>query len=56
MIRDYRTRGNNVSKTLKNWLSVAKGEEKYIYPFTDSSDLIWNSSLDYEVSVLFSFY
>ena len=55
MIRDYRTRGNNASKTLKNWWSVAKGEEKYIYPFIDSSDLIWNSSLDYEVSVLFSF-
>ena len=55
MIRDYRTRGNNASKTLKNWFSVAKGEEKYIYPFIDSSDLIWNSSLDYEVSVLFSF-
>ena len=55
MIRDYRTRGNNASKTLKNWFSVAKGEELYIYPFIDSSDLIWNSSLDYEVSVLFSF-
>jgi uridine kinase len=55
MIRDFRTRGNNASKTLKNWWSVAKGEEKYIYPFIDSSDLIWNSSLDYEVSVLFSF-
>ena len=46
MIRDYRTRGgNNTSKTLKNWLSVAKGEEKYIYPFIDSSDLIRNSLL-----------
>ena len=55
MIRDYRTRGNNASKTLKSWWSVAKGEEKYIYPFIDSSDLIWNSSLDYEVSVLFPF-
>ncbi len=55
MIRDFRTRGNNASRTLKNWWSVAKGEEKYIYPFIDSSDLIWNSSLDYEVSVLFSF-
>ena len=34
---------------------VAEGEEKYIYPFIDSSDLIWNSSLDYEVSVLYPF-
>ena len=55
IIRDFRTRANNASKTLKNWFSVAKGEEKYIYPFIDSSDLIWNSSLDYEVSVLYSF-
>ena len=52
IIRDFRTRGNSASKTLKNWHSVAKGEEKYIYPFIDSSDLIWNSSLHYEVSVL----
>ena len=55
IIRDFRTRGNSDSKTLKNWHSVAKGEEKYIYPFIDSSDLIWNSSLDYEVSVLYPF-
>ena len=55
IVRDFRTRGNNASKTLKSWFSVAKGEEKYIFPFIDSSDLIWNSSLDYEVSVLYSF-
>ena len=55
IIRDFRTRGNSASKTLKNWFSVAAGEEKYIYPFIDSSDLIWNSSLDYEVSVLYPF-
>ena len=53
IIRDFRTRGNNANKTLKNWFSVAKGEEKYIFPFIDSCDLIWNSSLDYEVSVLY---
>ena len=55
IIRDFRTRGNSASKTLKNWFSVAAGEEKYIYPFIDSSDLIWNSSLDYEVSALYPF-
>ena len=54
-IRDFRTRGRNASDTLKHWFSVAKGEEKYIYPHIDSSDLIWNSSLDYEVSVLYPF-
>ena len=53
IIRDFRTRARSASNTLKNWAGVAKGEEKYIYPFIDSSDLIWNSSLDYEVSVLY---
>ena len=55
MIRDFRTRGRNASATLAHWFGVAKGEEKYIYPYIDSSDLIWNSSLDYEVSVLYPF-
>jgi uridine kinase len=54
-IRDFRTRGRNASDTLKHWFSVANGEEKYIHPHIDSSDLIWNSSLDYEVSVLYPF-
>ena len=54
-IRDFRTRGNSASKTLNNFFSVSKGEEKYIFPFIDSSDLIWNSALDYEVSVLYPF-
>ena len=54
-IRDFRTRGNSASKTLNNFFSVSKGEQKYIFPFIDSSDLIWNSALDYEVSVLFPF-
>ena len=40
---------------MNNFFSVSKGEEKYIYPFIDSSDLIWNSALDYEVSVLYPF-
>ena len=40
---------------MNNFSSVKKGEEKYIYPFIDSSDLIWNSALDYEVSVLYPF-
>ena len=54
-IRDFRTRGRNACDTIKHFFSVAKGEGKYIYPHIDSSDLIWNSSLDYEVSVLYPF-
>ena len=54
-IRDFRTRGRNANQTLAHWFGVANGEEKYIFPHIDSSDLIWNSSLDYEVSVLYPF-
>ena len=54
-IRDFRTRGYSASKTLNNFFSVTKGEQKYILPFIDSSDLIWNSALDYEVSALYPF-
>ena len=55
MIRDFRTRGRSANQTLHHWFSVAKGEEKYIFPYIDSSDLIWNTALDYEVSVLYPF-
>ena len=55
MIRDFRTRARSASDTLKNWPGVAQGEEKYIFPFIDSADLIWNSSLEYEVSILYPF-
>ena len=34
---------------------MTKGEQKYILPFIDSSDLIWNSALEYEVSALYPF-
>ena len=54
-IRDFRTRGRSANATLKHWFGVAEGEEKYIFPYIDSSDLIWNTSLDYEVSVLYPF-
>ena len=54
-IRDFRTRGRNANETLYHWFGVSKGEEKYIFPYIDSSDFIWNSSLDYEVSVLYPF-
>ena len=55
MIRDFRTRGRSANMTLHHWFSVAKGEEKYIFPHVDSSDLIWNTALDYEMSVLYPF-
>ena len=54
-IRDFRTRGRSASASLAHMFGVATGEQKYIFPYIDSSDLIWNSALDYEMSVLYPF-
>lgn len=52
IIRDNRTRGYNVERTLKIWPSVRAGEEKYIFPFQDEADYTFNSALVYEIGVL----
>ena len=52
IVRDYRTRGATASKTLNMWSSVRKGEEKYIFPFQESADAMFNSHLIYELAVL----
>lgn len=52
IIRDSRTRGCSALDTLKMWDSIRIGEEKYIYPYSDSADIVINSSLLYEVGVL----
>ena len=52
MIRDNRTRGYSPEHTLSNWDTVRKGEEKYVFPFQDEADIIFNSILAYELGVL----
>lgn len=52
IIRDNRTRGYNVAKTIENWQSVRNGEEKYIFPYIHQADAIINTALAYEVGVL----
>ena len=52
MIRDNRTRGYDVSKTIDYWQSVRNGEEKYIFPYLDRADIIFNTALVYELGVL----
>ncbi len=48
LIRDYNFRGTGVERTLAQWPLVEKGAEKFIFPFTDSADIIFNSSILYE--------
>lgn len=52
IIRDNRTRGHNVSNTIKSWQSVRNGEEKYIFPYTHQANFIINTALPYELGVL----
>ena len=52
MVRDNRTRGYSPSKTLASWASVRLGEEKYVFPFQDQADVVFNSSLAYELGVM----
>lgn len=52
IVRDARTRGTSASKTIAMWRSVRNGEEKNIFPFQEEADVMFNSSLLYELAVL----
>ena len=52
MVRDARTRGCPAVNTLRMWHSVRQGEEKYIFPFQDTADTVFNSITIYELAVL----
>ena len=52
IVRDYESRGASVSKTLSMWDSVRAGEAKWIFPFQEQADVIFNSSTLYELAVL----
>ena len=51
-VRDYETRGASVQRTLDMWDSVRRGEERWIFPFQEQADVIFNSSTLYELAVL----
>jgi len=55
IVRDARTRGITAEETLKRWKSVRNGEESYIFPFQEEADVMFNSALIYELSVLKQF-
>ncbi len=52
MVRDARTRGTTADKTIAMWPSVRRGEEKYIFPFQEDADAMFNSAMTYELSVI----
>lgn len=51
-VRDHNFRGTGVAETMDMWANVRRGEKLYISPFKDRADIIVDSSLRYEVSVM----
>jgi uridine kinase len=52
IVRDARNRGYSAQETIKRWESVRRGEKRYIFPFQENADVMFNSALMYEGSAL----
>jgi uridine kinase len=51
-VRDYETRGSSVQRTMDMWDSVRRGERRWIFPYQENADVIFNTSTLYELAVL----
>lgn len=51
-VRDLATRGSSVARTMSMWDSVRRGEHRWIFPFQETADAIFNSATVYELAVL----
>ena len=51
-VRDFEGRGASVQRTLDMWDSVRRGEERWIFPYQENADVIFNSSTLYELAVI----
>jgi len=52
MVRDHQFRDRPAIETLRMWPSIARGEKRWIYPYEQLADAVFNSALDYELAVL----
>jgi len=52
LIRDFKYRSYSAIDTLSRWSSVRKGEEKWIFPFQENADVMFNSAMIYELAAL----
>lgn len=52
IVRDARERGYTAQQTIQRWESVRRGEKRYIFPYQENADVMFNSALVYELSVL----
>lgn len=52
IVRDARERGYSALQTINRWESVRRGEKRYIFPYQEYADIMFNTALVYELSVL----
>ena len=52
IIRDYRFRGYSAEETIRRWPSVRRGEDKWIFPYQENADAMFNSAMLYELAAL----
>ncbi|PLB86503.1 AAA family ATPase [Dysgonamonadaceae bacterium] len=52
LVRDYRYRGYSAAETISRWESVRRGEEKWIFPFQENADVMFNSAMIYELAAI----
>ena len=52
VVRDARSRGYDASETLRRWHAVVRGEKRWIFPYQENGDAIFNSALAHELAVL----
>lgn len=55
IIRDYKYRGVSAIDTIRRWPSVRRGEERWIFPYQENADAMFNSSLIFELGVMKEF-
>ena len=52
IIRDHKYRGVDARETIRRWPSVRKGENKWIFPFQENADMMFNSAMLFELAVI----
>lgn len=52
IVRDFKYRGVSAMETIRRWPSVRRGENKWIYPYQENADAMFNSSLIFELGVM----
>lgn len=52
IIRDYKYRGVDAKESIRRWPSVRKGENKWIFPFQENADAVFNSAMLFELAVI----